>query len=94
MNKRLFLIADWFAFVIMPLLLWVVTLTSGNDHMYKEWGSMSMNVLYLIMFMKPLIVIAGYRAWYTVLPYRRQLGMIAFWLAAFHTGGLIVAENL
>ncbi len=94
MNKRLFLIADWFAFVIMPVLLWVVTLISGNDHMYKEWGSMSMNVLYLIMFMKPLIVIAGYRIWYTLLPYRRQLGMIAFWLAAFHTGGLIVAKNL
>ena len=62
MGKRFFLIADWFAFVIMPMILGVMTLINGNDHMYKEWGSMSMNVLYLIMFMKPLIVIAGYHA--------------------------------
>lgn len=93
MNKKIFLVADWIAFVIIPILLWVMYVT-GSAHLYKEWGSMALNLLYLIMFMKPIIVIIWYKPLYQFLPYRRQLGVISAWLAVFHTIGLMISRDL
>lgn len=93
MNKRTFLIADRIAFVIVPIIL-SIAYTNGNDHLYKERGSLSLNLLYVILFVKPIIVILGYKWLNQLIPYRRQLGMISFRLALFHTIGLIIAKNL
>lgn len=93
MNKKIFLVADWIAFAMIPLLLWVMYV-NGDAHLYKERGSMSLNLLYLIMFMKPMIVIIGNKSLYKLMPYRRQLGVVSAWLAVFHTIGLIVAKDL
>ncbi len=93
MKNRLFIAADWIAFVGVPIILWLISISWGG-HMYKEWGSRSLNILYVILFMKPIIVILGYRELYQLLPYRRQLWMLAFWFGLFHTWWLIIQKDL
>ena len=87
--KKISYRCDWIVFIVVPLRL---TYMAVQPNMYRDmvhWWEWSLNLLYLILFMKPILVIIGHRIQYTLLHFRRQLGVLSFWFALFHTAGII-----
>lgn len=93
MGKKIFVIADWIAFGIVPITLLFIVLSLGNSTPFALFGKVAKTVLLIILFMKPILMIVGYKPLLQLIPYRRQLGMITFWFALFHAGGILINNN-
>ncbi len=87
--KKISTILDWIVFIWIPLGLFYFAIQPNmyRDMVHRwEW---SLNLLYIIIFMKPFLVIFGHPIQYKILHFRRHLGILSFWFALFHTWWII-----
>ena len=82
------------AYYVLPLGLFLITLIFPEGDWYSLLGSTAQIGLLVILFLKPLSVIAKRREITYFLQFRRQMGVAVFWLALFHGVGFIVLYDI
>lgn len=87
--KKISLRLDRVVFLVVPLILFIAALLPNMYESMVERGEISLSLLYWIIFMKPVLVILWHPIKNSLLHFRRHLGMLCFWFALFHTGGII-----
>lgn len=87
-------------YYVMPGISFLIVLWSliTDNYIYDlmvEFGSWSMNLLILILFIRPISVLFDKVVFFKkVMSYRRELGVLAFWFAIFHSLVLAFYLNL
>lgn len=88
-----------FYYIIPVYLLLILILNLNNlDNIYHslvKWGDNSLNLLILILFIKPISIIFNkIKLFKSILSYRRELGVLSFWFAVFHSIALVYYLDL
>jgi DMSO/TMAO reductase YedYZ heme-binding membrane subunit len=88
------------AYYIIPafFLLNIIIKIYLGENLYKElkdYGNYVFILLLIILFVKPISIIFNeIKIFKTVLGYRRELGILAFWFSIFHSIGLMYYLDL
>ena len=85
---------DFSAYVFLPLLLFVSSVIFVDAEIFPLFGQLSFLLVCLILFSKPIGVIFRWKFLNRFIARRRQAGVSAFWLFAFHAGGIIYSYGL
>lgn len=80
-----------FIYYLVPTGLMAAFMTIGNPEMYEILGNWALWLLSFILFVKPVAVITKIKFFWKIISYRRELGILTFWLAFFHFFGMIYA---
>jgi sulfoxide reductase heme-binding subunit YedZ len=80
---------DILIYLFLPLFLVLISLFLPNYQLSKQFGELAWQLLLLVMFIKPIILILGIKELMPLLTFRREIGLAAFWLAIFHAGNMI-----
>lgn len=78
-------------YLIIPLLLLGSLIFGQNYRINAQFGEWAWQVLLLILFIKPLVKIIARKELMWLLTYRRELGILCFYLAFAHLLGNILA---
>lgn len=76
-------------YFIMPLSLLISLIFIKNYRLSAQFGEWAWQVLILILFIKPIIKIIARKELMWILTYRRELGILCFYLALAHLAGSI-----
>ncbi len=105
MNIRIRTVVQLFAYYILPAIIVgnAIIHLSGVfiEHSTRELGNYAFFLLIVILMIKPLCVLfpakySKFNIFKKILPFRRELGVLAFWIAITHSIGMIylyVLEN-
>ena len=83
--KQISYYADWFAFLWVPLVLSFFVFKENAYMCFSLWGEYALWILLFVVFIKPLLVVRWHPIQYTLLLFRRHLGITSFWFALFHS---------
>lgn len=81
-------------YYLLPLALLVVSIARPQRGFFFEVGEFALYSLILVMFIKPLYVLIPWHFLRKVGTYRREIGLLTFWLFLFHAVGLIYLSDL
>lgn len=82
------------SYVVTPLALVVASIGWPQKDTFLFFGEVAQFLLFGILFIKPIAVISGIAWLRRNLAYRRQLGVMAFWTALFHSVLFIYDKEL
>ncbi|MCB9802950.1 ferric reductase-like transmembrane domain-containing protein [Candidatus Nomurabacteria bacterium] len=80
---------DVIVYVILPLILLTITIFFPEYSLFKQYGELAWQLLILVLFIKPIILILGVKQLMPLLTFRREIGIATFWFAIFHAGNMI-----
>lgn len=83
-----------FCYYIAPLALAGLSFFNVDDDLFPLLGNLSLMLLGITLFVKPLAAIFKINFLWTIVSWRRELGLLVFWLFFFHAAGLIYMFNL
>ena len=90
-NRR---ILYFLVFLLYPLVLLTIFYFSNEKYEFlKELGSLTFNILMIILISKPLVEIFQLNFLRKYLTFRRELGIIVFYNALFHSFILLIMSN-
>ena len=84
-------------YYVLPLSLFVMTFwLEGADQkgFFIAAGSISLLLILIILFSKPIAVITGLRPLIRIVGLRRELGVASFWFFLIHGAGLIYVNSI
>jgi sulfoxide reductase heme-binding subunit YedZ len=87
-------VVDPLVYYIFPMGLIVYSVFFPSSELFNILGGLSKKLLIFLLFIKPVAKILHSKLLMKVTGYRRQLGLITFWLFFVHTAGLIYLYNL
>lgn len=82
------------AYYGLPIVFALLSILFPSGEVYAKMGLASMFVLAFLMFLKPMAILSKCQKLMFLLQFRRQYGVIAFYLALFHGAGLFVHYDL
>ena len=82
------------AYWIVPIVFALLSFLFPEGWLYSKMGLGAMFVLAFLMFLKPVAMLSKRRELLFLLQFRRQLGIMVFWLALFHGAGFFVLYEL
>lgn len=94
MKKWVKLVVQILVYYVTPPALLLLSIFVGDGHFFKEVGNWALNVLIGVMFIKPLYVLIPWKFLRYLGTYRREAGVLTFWLFLFHAIGLIYSRQL
>ncbi len=81
-------------YLFIPLLLLGTLIFTQNSKLFSQFGEWAWQVLILVLFIKPLVKIIAYKELMWLLTYRREMGILCFYLAFAHLTGHILALQI
>ncbi len=92
-----------FCYYIIPIILSIHFIINPDRKFLNVIGWISIIIVCFILFIKPIAMITQYKHFKRFLLYRRELGILSFWLALYHSLGylyffkmykLLISNNL
>lgn len=83
-----------FAYAVVPIAGVLFSILAPSNGIFREFGSWAEAGLVVILFLKPVACILPFAFLKRALTYRRQMGVATFWLALFHSVGLMYLYGL
>lgn len=87
-------ISQIIAYYILPAFLLILALTKTELQTFSKLGQLALITLTCIVFIKPIAVIFKKKILWTIVSFRRELGLINFWFFFFHFTGIYYIYNL
>jgi len=89
MNRKFRKIFQILVYYVTPITLLVFSFITKDSHFFAELGNYSLYLLSAILFVKPIAAISKINFFWDIVSYRRELGILTFWLFLFHSAGLV-----
>lgn len=87
-------IFDPIVYYIFPLTIIIYSYLFPTRELFFTIGHLSKQLLIFLLFIKPIASLFKSKALFRVTTYRRQLGLLTFWLFLVHTLGIIYLYEL
>lgn len=81
-------------YIIIPLILLSFLIFIQNYKLNSQFGEWAWQLLILILFIKPIIKILGFKNLMWLLSYRREMGILCFYFAFAHLVGSILTLKI
>lgn len=81
-------------YYIFPLVLILISVNDPGRELLGLFGNATLILLVVILFSKPLAVLFNLKILWKIVGYRRELGILTFWVFLFHGAGMIYLYNL
>lgn len=82
------------SFFLTPLALSVYSVTLATDSFFVELGEIAILLVAFNLFLKPLSVLFRHPLLAQALTFRREVGVMSFWLFVFHSFGMVLGRGL
>jgi DMSO/TMAO reductase YedYZ heme-binding membrane subunit len=79
----------WLIYVFVPLALFILLVVLQQHTLAGQLGEWAWQILILVLFIKPIVKIISRRELMWLLTYRRELGILCFYLAFSHLATII-----
>lgn len=74
----------------IPSLLIISSIYLPKYELFAQFGEWAWKMLLLVLFIKPIVKILGYKELMWLLTYRREMGILCFYFAFFHSVNNII----
>lgn len=81
-------------YYLLPLVLLLISIFSSDRGLFPQLGNFALYALIAVMFIKPLYILLPWKFLRKIGTYRRELGLLSFWLFLFHAVGLIYTRSM
>ena len=81
-------------YYLTPIGLVYFSFTTRDPLFFARLGTYTLYVLLVVLFCKPLAILTDAKWLWKLKAYRRELGLLSFWLFFFHAGGNIYSYQL
>lgn len=85
---------QFLVYFALPFGLLLISVTNPDIRIFKQLAELAWQLLILVLFIKPIILIVGNKRLMPLLTFRREMGIASFWFAIFHVGGMIYSYQL
>ena len=92
MNERK--VIQTISYYLMPIFLLSLAYVNPDSSQILQFGSWALNLLTVIVFIKPLTIIFPNYLFKKLLSYRRELGVADLWLFLFHLMGMLFRSGV
>ncbi len=79
----------WLIYIFVPLTLFILLVVLQQHNLAGQLGEWAWQILILILFIKPIVKIIARKELMWLLTYRRELGILCFYLAFSHLATII-----
>ncbi len=77
-------LAQLFSYYLLPFSLVITALFVTNLEFFYFLGEFALYLLFFTLLLKPLSVLSKAKVWKTLLGYRREIGILIFWMVMIH----------